>query len=389
MTDVSRYSSRHRFENPLGPVMCKKMTLLEKTMKNALHLIKQYLFLILLLLLLIGCSSKTERPASVPVQKPVFRPDWFILQDLRTQPYEYMGYGEGATAAEAQASARSEIVKNIQVMVTSTIKQSTEVERRTGAAADIKTSALIEISEQSRIELDDVRTVRYELLDDRHYVALKYINLPIDQKIAVTLEEATDDPCSASNRSSYLSHTELMKDLKREIGCEPEIRLIRQNKIWYVNTSRLLFRLPLAELGKLWAGIQEDGFSIAASNPQLRRGDFFHLTVNSAENGFLSLFDVYHTGQTVLLAANVPLTADKPYVYPDLTEYHGLEAMVPAGHETTQDLFVALLCPINRDFSRFELIDEKDLASENSYRFGDLINAMNDCRIATTTVQIR
>ncbi|MBU2645368.1 hypothetical protein KKI24_11740 [bacterium] len=346
-----------------------------------------YLILILILLFINSCSMVQEKPAA---------PAWYVEQGLRGQSFEVIGYGDAGTMEEAKRRARSDVVRKINVIVESNWKEIQNCRQNPDAVMDCKYEVLAEIREQASMELDDVRVLKQQVVGDQYFIALRFVNLPIARKILYEIEADVGDICSPGNRLPYYAGTPLAKKLKSALGCEPALSLVRTRGLWYVAIGDRMIRLSQADFTELWSGQRDVAVSLetvvnSSGRPeqQVSRGDYFHLRVASQETGYLSLFVVYNTGQTVSLRTNVRVEGGTNLTYPDLNNYEGLIADIPEGQTNTRDLYLAVLCPSPRDFDRYEPIDEKLLASENAYQFGALIGDIDGCRLSGRMMHTR
>lgn len=351
------------------------------------------LILVLILPAIVACSPAKQ----APVKKQPELPMWYATQQMPHESFEILGYGDGASPEQAKKKARADIIQQINVIVSTNWDEIQKCRREKGKSLNCRYEAIMEIREQASMELDDVRQVRSEEKGGRFYVALKYVNLPIAPKLAYAVRESMEFSCDRKNRSAYLSETPLMKKLKGTLGCEPPVSLERQQGRWYIRSAGISVRLSRADFSELWSGKEDKAVSLAVidnksrkSITQIRKGDYYHFSIQPNEEGYLSLFSVYNTGQTLALfpVVNYKARAGQKVVFPDLDEYEGLIADIPPGQTTTQDLYLAVLCNTRKDFDRFEPIDE-ELASQDTYRFGDLIRAIDGCRFSGQILHTR
>lgn len=323
------------------------------------------------------------------IKKPEM-PMWYVTQQMPHESFEIMGYGEGPSPEQAKRKARVDIINKIDVTVRSNWTEIQKCRQEKGKSLDCRFEAIMEINEQASLELDDVRLVRSEERDGIYYVILKYINLPIAQKLAYELQESMEFSCDQRNRSSYLSQTPLMEKLKRMLGCEPPVSLERIQGRWYVRIGGISVKLARADFSELWSGKEDEAVSLVVidnkskkSINSIEKGEYYHFAIHSKREGYLSLFNIYNTGQTLAMVPliNVKTRAGQKLIYPNLKEYEGLIADIPPGQTTTQDLYLAVSCPSKKDFKRFEPIDE-EFASQDAFRFGDLIRVIEGCRFS-------
>ncbi len=348
---------------------------------------------LLLVFSVIACSPAKQTPVPEKAELPI----WYLTQQMPHEPFEILGYGDGTSPEQAKKKARADIVKKINVIVSSNWEEIQKCRREKGKSLDCRYEAILEIKEKSSMELNDVRQVRIEEKGGIYYAILKYINLPIASKIAYELQESMELSCDRKNRSAYLSQTPLMKKLKRALGCEPPVSLERIQGRWYIRTGGISVKLSRPDFSELWSGKKDEAVSFAVIDNEARKpinriskGRYYHFAIHPNQQGYLSLFSIYNTGQTVSMVpfVNLKVQAGRKLTYPDLDEYEGLIADIPPGQTTTQDLYLAVLCETKKDFDRFEPIDEA-LASQDAYRFGDLVRAIDGCRFSGQILHTR
>ncbi|MBU3914305.1 LPP20 family lipoprotein [bacterium] len=341
---------------------------------------------ILLLIALCACS-KTEPP--IIKQQVVQPPLWYESRSVTGREFEIIGYGEGNTQQEATSNARANIAKQIQVRVKSQFDQKTERKKLKGTVDSQKSELHYSIHEVSEVELDGLKVIVEQRVESRFYVALKYVHLPLAEKIKYELEQTDEPPCLKTGNPAYMTQTPLFIKLKAALNCEPAIGLVHKNGIWYVHVNSVMVRLLKAELTELWAGMDNEAVGLKSTASMLDKGDLFHFTIQANKRGYLSLFNVYNTGQTVLLLPGEQIKAGEKIVYPDLKKWDGLTADLLPGQEEAKDLYLAALCSDKRNFSRYEPIDDDKLAGANTFQFGDLLRDLNGCDISAKIIHVK
>jgi len=356
---------------------------------------KHYLNILYLLFFYTGCGfiyyQQIESNNKITHQHQA--PKWFHSQEFfnNTKPFEIIGFGDGCSFEEARIKARNEIAKQIKIMLKSNFSINERLKSNDDKEEE-KYSLNIQnkVSEQTSVELDDVIQINSERINNHTYVALKYIHLPTAKKIKYKLDLNGKFNCNnKTNNIEFLSKTPLMKKLKRVFGCEPKIEIVYKNSNWYISVEQILTRIPAFEFIDLWTGYSDHAIKIKTSKNFLNKGDIFQIKIDIFKQGYLSLFDIYHTGQTVILINNQKINKSQQLIYPDHKRFEGLEADIPLNQNHSKDLYISMLCSNFKDFSRYEPIDEKYLATNQSFYFGHLLEDMKGCHIASEIVHIR
>jgi len=347
-------------------------------------------YTLFVIILFTGCGTYSNEKRASKEKLMDQAPKWYHSQKITThsKPFEIVGFGDGETFEDAKIKAKNEIAKQIQTILKSqySIKEYySSNEKQDNYNVRIQNN----ISEKTTVELDDIVIIRSEFRNDRAYIALKYINLPTAHKVKYKLDLNVDYNYHGTNESKYLSKTSLMKNLKLVLGYEPQMTLVYKNCNWYIVIGQILTRLPSFELIDLWAGCESKALKIKSTKNSLSEGDIFHLKIDIYEKGYLSLFNVYQTGQTIILLKNQLINNNTQLTYPDIEKYIGLEANIPKNQINSMDLYISVLCCDKKDFSRYEPIDNKHLASQQSYLFGDLLENIKGCHIASDIVHMK
>ena len=105
------------------------------------------------------------------------------------------------------------------------------------------------------------------------------------------------------------------------------------------------------------------------------------------KSGYLNAFQVYQSGETVLLLSNKKIKSNENIIYPNPKLYEGIEAIIPKNQDKTKDLTIVALCKDKKDFSLFDKIDIN--IKNSSLLFGELLDIIDDCKISTKILTIK
>jgi len=322
--------------------------------------------------LLTGCGNT---PAPSRVTKMV--PEWYTAQSLTHESYEIIGYGEGMTPGEAKARARSDIAKTLETTVSSRLTARTHVEDN-----EVSHLAELELSEESAEILSDLILVQIQENAGRYYVALKFDNLPLDEKIFRRF------PHILKEVDDKLLHTSpLLQKLKKHYGYFPKLHLYSQEGRYYFIEGDTTSYVPQSELPALFPAVHSSAVSIEAPT-LLREGASYTVKLQAKTSGYLNYLQVFETGETVLLLANEKVEKGITLTFPDPEKFDGLEAELPENKAQSRDLHIVLLCPDKADFSLFDSMRESQNADYHSFLLGTLYDVSTGCEAATTTMQI-
>ncbi len=319
---------------------------------------------ILLALLIIGCGEIQPKPKAYP--------QWYKNRELRSAvKYEMIGYGEGKTIKEAQSSAKENIAQTLISKVDSSvsINKTTNINNSQNNYNQTSKSKLIVTS---KLNLQNLKTIKQEQKDETFFVALLYRNLDLAYRIK---EKIGNVNCDKQHIGSYLLKTPLISKLYSSLGCTLDFNLDRKNAAWYLKYKEYPFLLTDNEFEELYVTATNSNFEFKSNKSVLHDGDTFYFTFNSKEDGYITLLDVYESGIVTLLQPSLPIR--KTLQIPSKESANNFEAGVIKKGEDTFDLYVAIFTKEPLDMSRFEYADEELSANEMAYKFDELMAIMN------------
>ncbi len=301
-------------------------------------------------------------------------PNWYINQSLSSRNYEIIGYGEGFTLEEAKQISKSDISKMIQTTISSNISIDKNLNNDI-YSKNISTN----INEKSDILLTDLKVIKTSFSDDNYYVAIKYINLPFAKKVKLLTK---DIKALEKSTNKYLNQTPLMNELKEEFGFYPKVSLDKNNMI--INNQS--FHLSQNDFLKLFVNLKNQDIELDMKD-SYKNKKYYFIKVKTLKDGFLNIFQIYQSGETILLLSNKKIVKNSNIIYPNTKEYDGLEAVVPKGQDKTKDLTIIALCKNKKDFSLFDKVDID--TKKKSLLFGQLLYIIKNCNMRTMVINVR
>ena len=345
-------------------------------------MIKQ-LHSIFCILFLVGCTTNAQLSAG---------PDWYKNRTLLKNSDEYIGYGQGIQHKDAVLQAKSELAlsikSNINYILNSRVETTNDqVVKSTQSATSI----------QSNLTLSDIKSVKQEKVGNMFFVAYKYSNLPVIDKISnknIALK------CTLKQHS-YLSQTPLIKSIanrlfskdQHEKGCQPDFEVIYKQGNWHLmlmqkNEKRAMFALSENDFKLLFTSVADNAIGLDLSKSNLRAGELYHINLNVKKAGYLSLFYLSGDGQIQALTENKPMLSSSEFSYPDLTKYDGLAAETNQNNNFSQDLILAVLCKNKQDFSLLPSMTNDIVDTSTQYLFKATMKQINECRVSSKILKI-
>jgi len=322
----------------------------------------------LIALLFIGCRNP----------KPQSYPQWYKHRKIHSNlKYEIVGYGQGKTIKEAKSNAKEDIAETLISRVNSSITSETTGYNDTFTD---KIEARLKIT--SKVHLHNLETIKQEQFGDLFYVALKYKNLDLANRIKNTIGNFK---CDDKQHNNYLSQTPLIKKLTASIGCPLNFKLDRKNEAWYLEYKEDLFLLSDSEFEALYFTRQNNNFTFLSNKKVFTDGDRFYFKLSSKQKGYITLLDVYENGIVTVIQSSTPIK--NTLQIPSKNSKNYFEAGLVKDNMSTYDLYVAIYTKNPLDMSRFEYANEDLAKNELSYKFDELLSILNGTEYSTILIR--
>ncbi len=326
------------------------------------------LLIFLASLLLIGCVKTELKPKSYP--------QWYKNRELHSKvKFEVIGYGEGRSVKEAEASAKENIALTLLSRVDSSFSS---------LSTDNKTKNEAKLKVTSKLNLQNLQILKQEHRDGNFFVALMYENLDLAYRVKKGL---ADFECKKIDIDSYILKTPLVKKITTTLDCALDFKLDRKNSAWYLKYRDSMFLLNSDEFEDLYVNSKNEHFEFKASKSVLVDGDSFYFTINSKQRGYITILNVYENGIVTLLQPSKSF--EKTLQIPSKSSENYFEAGVILEGVDTYDLYVAIFTKKPLDMSRFEYADEDLASNELAYKFDELIELMSKYEYASILLRTR
>jgi hypothetical protein len=226
---------------------------------------------------------------------------------------------------------------------------------------------LSRIEEKSDIILSNIKIVKSEFIDNRYYVAIKYINLPLAQRVALEIKDYNLK--IKTSKDYYLNKTDLMDNLKNEFGFYPKVRIYQNNII--INNQ--FFALLNRNIIDLFKRVDSKNIFFTSNKKIYKNNQLMKFQIITKKEGFISVLYVEETGKVGIILNNIKIV--KEIIYPNKNEEEDLIAFNPS-EEMISEFYIALYSQDRLDLNKFEEIS-CNLLNNNSYNFSDLIKILN------------
>lgn len=302
-------------------------------------------------------------------------PSWYM--NTAVKPYELIGYGEGDSAESAAGRAKEDIASQLKTKIDSTVSQSTKVKN---GKVDSESAQKLKVTTEAM--LSGVEKIKEEREGGTYYAAYKYDVRPFEVRFAA---RATKAVCQGKSGSTTLEYTKLFKAITEELGCQPRIKLVRQNGVYTISSQEVALAAN-TEIERMFFGRQSPSLSINSSKQQPRSGESISLTLKSQKDGYVSLFDVYDDGKVTVVTANAKIRKMQPLKIPDETNKELELVMSDNDGKNSTDMFVAVFGESELDLGGFERMEE-GVATDKAYKLDELFWMMDRHPFATVIIK--
>ena len=287
-------------------------------------------------------------------------PSWFLQRSYQpAKSYEVIGYGMGKTLKEASLHAKEDIAGQLMTEISSTKKS-----RLHSGDDDLVRSLDIEIDTQGHTVLSDLTPVKTEKIGEHFFVALKYENLKLSQRL---VRKAENIVCLRRPLNPYLAATPMYREIKKAAGCDIDVSLVRKDRAWFIVYGTVLLPIAPVDYKDLFISVKHSPVTLSVSTSPLTEGDRFFFTVKTSVRGYVTLLDVYANGMTAVVEPSFRMKSGEIRRLPSPEADSDYEAALLEEGVPTYDLYVVLFSPSPIDVSRFETAGDTLLSDEDAY----------------------
>jgi len=290
-------------------------------------------------------------------------PSWYYNLKSKNQNI-YIGYGSGISEKEAKTEALSDIASAIKTKIESKFEKDASLDTTYHKNIKLKqkqiTSAI----------LSDYKIIKLEFIDGKYYVAIEYENIPAIDKF---IKKAKFNK-SIKNPKGYIYQTPLSKEIFAKLKKKIKLEIFYKDNNWHLKSEDAVVALDEKNFLKLFKTVQNSNLILTISKSPLFENDLFYFKVKSTQDGFITLFDVYENGESVILFKNIKVNKNKTIIIPSKNAKFDLIAGVLEGNKS-YDLFVVVFSKTKKVYDEFSLADEE--FSKDNKNFAELLMVMD------------
>jgi hypothetical protein len=305
------------------------------------------------------------------------QPNWFGVLPSGTN--ELIGYGTGTSEEAAVSQAKKEIAASIETRICSKDKIETNVNNK-----NIDERADFFVQSETDVVLNDVAVLKKEKKGKIWYVGVKSDTRPVEAKLTAGLSAYE---CHNERQNLYLTLTPIFKSINAELKCSFDIRLVRNNKLWYLTYKNMNVCLNNEAFQKLIVSFTSSDVSIFSSKTLLHEGDGFSLDVRADQFGYITIVNACQDGEVFLLDTNHLVNINTHFSFPDKKSDKVLEAALLSPNESTHDLYIAILTKEPFNPSRFHFAGAQVEKREWDFKFDELLTILDEQKFGAVLIR--
>lgn len=249
---------------------------------------------------------------------------------------------------------------------------------------EAKNSALLNIKKENNlltnIKASDIEVLEEEVLEDKFFLKVKYINLSLMEQLNNSMKKSTVKLDKEINK--YLLNTELLKDLNASFGYFPDIKI--EGQYLYMDEERFLIKDD--EFSSLLPQFQSKDIALEIKETILDNEKYF-IKLSPVVDGYVTLIQILNNTSVEVLFSNKILLKEKSTIFPNFKLSDGLEVTLPEDVDSSKIFTMAIICEQQKDFSGFNNMFLS--ISGKKYMFGNLINEIEDCNYHSILTTIK
>lgn len=300
-------------------------------------------------------------------------PSWYM--NTQVKPYELIGYGEGYSAEAAASRAKEDIASQIKTKIDSSLSQNIKV---TNGKAESQSAQKLKVTTEAM--LSGIEKVKEEVELGVYYAAYKYDARAFEVRFAA---KAPKSICQGKSGSQTIENTKLFRAITEELGCQPKIRLTKQNGVYMIGSQDIALAAD-AEMERIFFERQAPMLSLIPTKKQPKNMESISFFIKSQKDGYVTFFDVYDDGKVTAVAVNAKIKKMQTLKIPDETNKDLELVMSDNDGKNSTDMFVAVFSESEMDFGSFERMEE-GVATEKAYKLDELFWIM-DRHIFSTSI---
>lgn len=283
-------------------------------------------------------------------------PKWIYNSSHKS--YEIIGYGIDKNLQVARNIAKSEIAEVLMVKISTNTSISTS-----DVNGVITKSSNSKLLSSTNSILQGVIVVKEEFIDNHWYVAVKYDNRTLLQKIQIKNPTFTKSD---------------LKDITN-------LNLVRKNSNWYIKVENDLYFFSNQNFIDIFLDKNHNDLFFQANKKIYLSKDKMEFKINSKDKGFVSILYSEENGKVGIIASNVNIK--NKINYPLKNSKKELITYNPTSR-TLSELYICIYSKNRLNLNKFEKISSNTL-DESNYNFNKLLEVMNKNIFSTIKIKIK
>lgn len=305
------------------------------------------------------------------------QPPWYQHSNEAQMPNHYIGFGEGASEAEAKQNALNDIALQISVKIENEL-----VQNKTNSNEGFEKKIQMKSVQKTSASLSDYKVIKFEQQNDRFYFKIGYENISNIDKLIEKLSklQSTNQVLADAKTHKLFQSSSIAKTINERFGCEIELQIERRSGNWFLKSNQISQVLNQDEFVKFLIPVANSALRINTTKKDnvLFDGDEFYYKIESIEDGYASIVSVYEDGTVCTLLKNQQIKKDDQNILPDSkSDSVPVAGLLTPNAETFEIVFVILSQnKLNFDTFADSLVDTTD---QDKYKnFGEFAKFLDD-----------
>lgn len=302
------------------------------------------------------------------------QPSWFLLPPINS--YEIIGYGQASTLNQAKEMALKDLSEIIKVKVSSSTSVSKELQN---GQFNVDVFQNIETSSSSLL-IGSVLKHSYES-DGVWYAAVSYDTSSIPMKFKRALKGYT----LKNDNSSYLTSSNLIKEINQKVGYKLKYILFRENNLWKLQYKDIKLTLSENDFINLFKNNDGNNIALELNQEIYYPHDQMKLFVKVKSAGYISTLYVGSTGKVGVLYANDKIDTSRSY--PSQGSEEELIIANPY-NKVLHEMYITVWSKEPIDLTAFEEV-KYDYLDDSNYKFSNLVKLLDAVDYSSVVIKVK
>lgn len=298
-------------------------------------------------------------------------PSWFLK--LHVNSNQIIGYGAGNDLKKAKKYALEEIANSISTKIESYLITYKKYDSKNGLSKQQESF----FKQSTNVTIEDITVLKSSYLNNKWYIALGYDYTPFAVKFKELL---INEKLKNETQNSYLSQTNLIKNLNNIIGYKLNYKIYNKEGIWYLNYKDKTMKISPLDFENLFSFINSNIIELDTDKNSYLNNESISFNITSKKAGYISLLYLGTDGQVGVIAKNIAIK--NKITYPK----NGKIILKKKSLKNVKFMIFALFSNKKVSLKKYETADKKETKNKD---FKFLIKDLNKYEYTTYVGNIK